>query len=91
MSNGWAAQCNYHFKCGFDQRRCQKSCKDSRFSSDEQRRLCKAWLLAGLAVAEDDPEGQPEHVFDYDLYTVLYDTLPEEADLDSQAAALEDS
>ena len=87
---GWGAQCNYHFKKNYDQRRCQKYCTDARFTGEQQRRLCKAWLLAGLAVDEDAEEGQPDHVFGVDVYS-LFDELPEEAELDRQAEALADN
>ena len=50
----------------------------------------KNWLLAGLAVDEDAEEGQPDHVFGVDVYS-LFDELPEEAELDRQAEALADN
>ena len=83
LRGGWGAVCRYHHYLGAPQRQCQKSVRDQRFSDEEQRRLMKAWLLAGAGIDEGGDRAQEAHVHGVDVYT-LWVGLPTEAELDSQ-------
>ena len=83
---GWGAVCMYHSFSGCAGRKCQKSVRDARFSDEEQRRLMKAWLLAGLGIDSDAEFGQQDHVHGVDISTLSTD-LRAEADLDADMVA----
>ena len=85
QQRGWGATCGGHRDAEDGQRiACKKTISQTGMSNEECRIRMKMWLLAGVAIEEDDPRGRSKHM----AAPFKTEPLRDETALDAQAELL---